>query len=260
MADSNEQQQQNEKEDVPNDVASDVDDDDDNEEPSQNDDIDDLPEDFDPEEDKNTTPDDDNYDYGYYGEDDDCADDNDVEDDCADADQEIYRTFFEQLIAAKKKSVQEARDARFIPSTQRYLQASFEDRAKLLTPVMIQNLLFLMQNIVSGQITMTVNDVELEMMDGILNKNTTKNEIRLHLLEDRRLHIYLLRALKLIQNSQNGRKRKETNHAGQREIQRPGGVTTSGNKSAKNTRRHQPYARRSRIVGESSRHVDGRSK
>ena len=257
MADSNEQQQQqNEKEDVPNDVASDVDNDDDNEEPSQNDDIDDLPEDFDPEED---TPNDDNYDYEYYGDDDDCAD-NDVEDDCADADQEIYRTFFEQLIAAKKKSVQEARDARFIPSTRRYLQASLEDRAKLLTPVMIQNLLFLMQNIVSGQITMTVNDVELEMMDGILDKNTTKNEIRLHLLEDRRIHIYLLRALKLVQNSQNGRKRKETNHAGQREIQRPGGVTTSGNKSAKNTRRHQPYARRSRIAGESSRHVDGGAK
>ena len=258
MADSNEQQQQqNEKEDVPNDVASDVDNDDDNEEPSQNDDIDDLPEDFDPEED---TPNDDNYDYEYYGDDDDDCADNDVEDDCADADQEIYRTFFEQLIQAKKKSVQEARDARFIPSTRRYLQASLEDRVKLLTPVMIQNLLFLMQNIVSGQITMTVNDVELEMMDGILDKNTTKNEIRLHLLEDRGIHIYLLRALKLVQNSQNGRKRKETNHAGQREIQRPGGVTTSGNKPAKNTRRHQPYARRSRIAGESSRHVDGSAK
>ena len=256
MADSNEQQQQNEKEDIPNDVASDVDNDDDNEEPSQNDDIDDIPEDFEPEEDKNTTPDDDIYDYEYYGDDDDGDDDNDDEDDCADADQEIYRTFFEQLIAAKKKSVQEARDARFIPSTRRYLQASFEERAKLLTPTMTQNLLHLMQNIVSGQITMTVNDVELEMMSGILDKNTTKNEIRLHLLEDRRIHIYLLRALKVVQNSQNGRKRKETNHAGQREIQRHGGVITSGNKSAKNTRRHQPYPRRSRIAGESSRHVE----
>jgi hypothetical protein len=255
MADTNEQQQ-NEQEDVPND-GSDVDNNDDNEEPSQNDDIDDLPEDFDPEEDNNNTPDDDNYDYEYYGDDDGCVDNNDDGDDCADADQEIYRTFFEQLIAAKKKSVQEARDARFIPSTRRYLQASFEDRAKLLTPVMIQHLLYLMQNIVSGQIVMNVNDVELEMMAGILDKNTTKNEIRLHLLEDRRIHIYLLRALKLVQDSQNGRKRKETNHAGQREIQRHGGVITSSNKSAKNTRRHQPYARRSRIAGESSRHDEG---
>jgi hypothetical protein len=160
----------------------------------------------------------------------------------------------EQLIAAKKKSVEETRNARFIPSTRRYLQASFEERNKILTLQMTKNLLYLMQNIVSGQITMDVNDVELEIMSGILDKNTSKNEIRLHLLEDRRLHIYLLRALKLVQDSQNGRKRKETNYVGQREIQRHGGVITSSNKSTKNTRRHQPYTRRSRIVGESSRH------
>ena len=257
MADSNKQQQpqqQNEKEEIPDDVGSDVDNDDDNEEPSQEYAIDDIPEDFEPDEGKNTTPDDIIYDYEYYGDDDDDDDDNDDENDRADADDEIYRTFLEQLIAAKKKSVEETRNARFIPSTRRYLQASFEERNKILTPQMTKNLLYLMQNIVSGQITMTVNDVELEIMSGILDKNTSKNEIRLHLLEDRRLHIYLLRALKLVQDSQNGRKRKETNYVGQREIQRHGGVITSSNKSTKNTRRHQPYTRRSRIVGESSRH------
>ena len=254
MADSNEQQQQpqqqNEKEEIPDDIGSDVDNDDDNEEPSQEYAIDDIPEDFEPDEGKNTTPDDIIYDYEYYGDDDDDDDNDDDENDRVDADDEIYRTFLEQLIAAKKKSVEETRNARFIPSTRRYLQASFEERNKILTPQMTKNLLYLMQNIVSGQITMAVNDVELEIMSGILSKN----EIRLHLLEDRRLHIYLLRALKLVQDSQNGRKRKETNYVGQREIQRHGGVITSSNKSTKNTRRHQPYTRRSRIVGESSRH------
>ena len=254
MADSNEQQQQNEKEEIPDDIASDVDNDDDNEEPSQEYDIDDIPEDFEPDG-KNTTPDDVIYDYEYYGDDDNDNDENDNdENDRVDADNEIYRTFLEQLIAAKKKSVQETRDARFIPSTRRYLQASFEERNKILTPQMTKNLLYLMQTIVSGQITMTVNDVELEIMSEILDKNTSKNEIRLHLLEDRRLHIYLLRALKVVQESQNGRKRKETNYVGQREIQRHGGAITSSNKPAKNTRRHQPYERRNRIVGESSRH------
>ena len=220
MADSNEQQpensneqQQHEKE-AP--VVSDVDNDDDNEEHAAEYDLDDMPEDFESDDVIPPTPDDVIYDYEYYGDDDDdddYADNNENDEDRVDADNEIYRAFLEQLIEAKKKSVQEARDARFIPSTRRYLSASFEERVKMLTPPMTKNLMYLMQNIVSGQITLPVNDVELEMMGGLLDKNTSKNEIRLHLLEDRRIHIYLLRALKVVQDSRNGRKRKETNYA-----------------------------------------------
>ncbi|CAB3989934.1 Hypothetical predicted protein [Paramuricea clavata] len=194
--------------------------------------------------------------YGY-GEnndfDNDYNDYSDADDDVhASPDDAIYHIFFEQLIEAREKSAKKERESRFIPSTRRYLNALFTVREKSINGTIIKNLLYLIRNIISGHISVNVADIDKELMRELLNKNTTKDEIRLHLIEDRRLHIYLRRALKVVEESKkNGRQCEKTNDVRQREIQQTGDNVTTSYPTTKHSGRYQPYPGRSRVVGKS---------
>jgi hypothetical protein len=174
-------------------------------------------------------------------------------------DDAIYRQFFEQLIEAKKLSALKQQNAQFFPSTRRYLNASFVDREKMLNKRMQTNLLYIAKCIVDGKIRLRLPEVDKEFMLDILDPSTPKEDARLYLLEDRRLHLYFRKALQLIEQQQqqqkqtNGRQRTKTNNDRQRKVQCPNGVVTGNNATSKNSQRFNSNTRSGRTSGESSR-------
>ncbi|CAB4014538.1 Hypothetical predicted protein [Paramuricea clavata] len=187
----------------------------------------------------------------------DCSDYSDADDDThVPADDAIYRTFFEQLIEAREKSARKERASRFIPATRRYLNAPFVTREKTLNHSTTKNLLYLIKNIVSGRIGVNVADIDKELMRELLNKNTSKEEIRLHLIEDRRLHIYLRRALTVVEESKKyGGQCEKTDDVRQREVPSVGDDAATSYPTPKHSSRYQPYPSRSRIAGKSRGNV-----
>ncbi|CAB3982339.1 Hypothetical predicted protein [Paramuricea clavata] len=180
----------------------------------------------------------------------------DDEDEAGNADDKIYRTFMQQLIEARQKSAQKQRDSRFIPATRRYLHAPFVQREKSLNKTLIRNLMYLVKNIVSGDIGINVADIDKDLMRELLHKNTSKDEIRLHLIEDRRLHIYFRRALNVIEETKkNGGQREKTNDVRPREVQQSSEDVRSSYPTAKHSDRCHPYTRRSG-TGRKSRGYD----
>jgi hypothetical protein len=174
-------------------------------------------------------------------------------------DDAIYRQFFEQLIEAKKLSALKQQNAQFFPSTRRYLAASFVIREKMLNKRMQTNLMHIAKCIVDGKIRLCLPEVDKEFMLDILDRSTPKEDVRLYLLEDRRLHLYFRKALRLIEQQQqqqkqtNGRQRTKTNNDRQRKVQRPNGVVTGNNATSKNSQRFNSNTRSGRTSGESSR-------
>jgi hypothetical protein len=203
--------------------------------------------------------DDDDDDSGEYVENTGIADDVENDDDSnTTVDDAIYRQFFEQLIEAKKLSAKKQQDTQFFPATRRYLTASFANREKMLNKRMQTNLLYLAGCIVDGKIDLSLPDVDREFMIDILSRATPKEDVRLHLLEDRRLHIYFRKALNLIEQQQHkqtrdGGKRKKTNNDRCRKVQLANNHVTRGDATTKDSRRFNQNTRRSRIGGESSR-------
>jgi hypothetical protein len=185
-----------------------------------------------------------------YGGDAEIADDVENDDSSTTVDDAIYRQFFEQLIEAKKLSAKKQQDTQFFPATRRYLTASFAKREKMLNKRMQTNLLYLASCIVDGKIELSLPDVDREFMIDILNQATPKEDVRLHLLEDRRLHIYFRKALQLIEQQQQkltryGGKRKKTNNDRRRKVQLANNHVTRSNATTKNSRRFDPNTRRS---------------
>ena len=174
-------------------------------------------------------------------------------------DDAIYRQFFEQLIEAKKLSALKQQNAQFFPSTRRYLAASFVIREKMLNKRMQTNLLYIAKSIVDGKIRLSLPEVDKEFMLDILDRSTPKEDVRLYLLEDRRLHLYFRKALRLIEQQQqqqkqkNGRQRAKTNNDRQRKIQHSDDVVTGNNATSKNSQRRNSNTRGGRASGESSR-------
>jgi hypothetical protein len=181
---------------------------------------------------------------------DDTADTNTVDD-------AIYRQIFEQLIEAKKISALKQQNAQFFPSTRRYLRSSFANREKMLNPRMQNNLLYIARCIVDGKIALNLPEVDKEFMMDILDSSTAKEDIRLYLLEDRRLLLYFRKALQLIEAQQhtrsNGGKRKKANDDRPRKIQRTNGAVAGNHTRSKNSQRFNSNTRSGRAGGESSR-------
>jgi hypothetical protein len=199
---------------------------------------------------------------GYDVEYDDNDDDNNEVggDDTADkntVDDAIYRQFFEQLIEAKKLSALKQQNAQFFPSTRRYLTTSFANREKMLNKRMQNNLLYIARCIVDGKIVVNLPEVDKEFMMDILDSSTPKEDVRLYLLEDRRLLLYFRKALRLIEAQQNkqsnGGQRKKANNDRQRKVQRANGSVAGNHTISKNSQRFNSNTRRGRAGGESSR-------
>ena len=185
-----------------------------------------------------------------------CDDDN--VSDTTTVDDAIYRQFFEQLIEAKKLSVLKQQNAQFFPATRRYLASSFVNREKMFNKRMQTNLLYIAKCIVDGKIRLRIPEVDKEFMLDILDRSTPKEDVRLYLLEDRRLHLYFRKALQLIEQQQQGQKqnggqRTKTNNDRQRKVQRPNGSVTGNNATSKNSRRFNSNTGGGRTSGESER-------
>jgi hypothetical protein len=152
----------------------------------------------------------DNYDDNY--------DDND-NDDLA---HEPYRLFFQQLLEAQKKDIKKRKQERFLPLVKGFLKASFAKKEKMMTdnPRIIGHTVFLCRNIINGKIQCSITGADKALMTLIADKHTDRQDVRLYLLEDYRIHYYCNEALRNCETlRENGGRCEKTDIDGHGEVQ-----------------------------------------
>ena len=179
----------------------------------------------------------DNYDDNY--------DDND-NDDLA---HEPYRLFFQQLLEAQKKDIKKRKQERFLPLVKGFLKASFAKKEKMMTdnPRIIGHTVFLCRNIINGKIQCSITGADKALMTLIADKHTDRQDVRLHLLEDYRIHYYCNEALRNCETlRENGGRREKTDIDGHGEVQQHDDTNRTTCEPTENSRRRKKNTNRSR--------------
>lgn len=125
---------------------------------------------------------------------------NDDDDNADDVDENaLFTEFLQQVFEAKRMIVNKRKENKFIPSTEKYLTSSFDDKIALIKNKNIKdNLLYLCSIIVDKKIDIEVARVDRGLMQYLLADTTSKKDIELHLLEDFRLNFYFREALDVL--------------------------------------------------------------
>jgi hypothetical protein len=134
------------------------------------------------------------------------GDDNDDDDD---DDSNAVKTIIKELIEYKRSEALKHKASRFIPATKKYLKSSFIEKTERITPNVVNNLLYLYENIVSGKIPVDISRADKGLMRHILDKSMPHADVKLFLVEDWRLHFYFQEALDIIEK--HGRPPKTAN-------------------------------------------------
>ena len=131
---------------------------------------------------------------------DDNANDDDDNDNADDVDENaLFTEFLQQVFEAKRMIVNKRKENKFIPSTEKYLTSSFDDKVALIKNKNIKdNLLYLCSIIVDKKIDIEVARVDRGLMQYLLAETTSKKDIELHLQEDFRLNFYFREALDVL--------------------------------------------------------------
>ncbi|CAB3985826.1 Hypothetical predicted protein [Paramuricea clavata] len=136
----------------------------------------------------------------------------------SDVEGEMYRDLLQQIIEAKRISNAKCKQNAFVPSTKKYLNSSFEERTKRLTPAVTKNLLYLCQQIVNKKILVeNISRADMGLMHYIVDKTTSKMDVHLHLLEDWRLHFYLREALDNVEKEHGGKRKTSSEQTSKRQ-------------------------------------------
>ena len=178
-------------------------------------------------------------------------DGDDDDDDHDDLSHEPHRLFFQQLIDAQKKDIKKRKQERFLPLVRSYLKASFAKREKMLNdnPQIIRHLFFLCRNIINDKIPCSISGADKALMALIADKHTEKEDVRLHLLEDYRIHYYCGEALPACETSrslENGGRREKTDINGHGEVQQNDDTHRITCQPTENNRRRKKNTNRSR--------------
>jgi hypothetical protein len=95
------------------------------------------------------------------------------------------------------------------------LKLDFEEKGEKLTPFVTKNLLHICELILSDKIHVDVSPGDRGVIEYIVDKNTPMKDIKFTLVEDFRIHGYIRKAVKKLEEIQrqerhelNGRKRK----------------------------------------------------
>ena len=187
--------------------------------------------------------------------DDDKYDDHDHDDDDDDDDDddnlahEPYRLFFQQLLEAQKKDIKKRKQERFLPLVKGFLKASFAKKEKMITdnPRIIGHMVFLCRNIINGKIPCSITGADKALMTLIADKHTDRQDVRLHLLEDYRIHYYCNEALRNCENlRENGGRREKTDTDGYGEVQQHDDTNRTTCEPTENSRRRKKNTNRGR--------------
>jgi hypothetical protein len=175
---------------------------------------------------------------------------NDDDDDDDNLSHEPYRLFFQQLIDAQKKDIKKRKQERFLPLVKSYLKASFAKREKMLNDnqQITRHLVFLCRDIINDKIHSCISGADKALMVYIADKHTEKEDVRLHLLEDYRIHYYCseaLRACETSRSSENGGRREKTYINGHGEVQHNDDTNRTTCEPTANNRRHKKNTNRS---------------
>ena len=116
-------------------------------------------------------------------------------------------------------------------------------------PQIIRHLGFLCRNIVNEKIPSCISGADKSLMTLIADKHTPKEDVRLHLLEDYRIHYYCGEAIRLcetLRSLENGGRREKTDTNGRGEVQQNDDVHGTTCDPTQNTRRRKKNTNRSR--------------
>ena len=198
-----------------------------------------------------TPPCDVDYDAGNDNDDNDDAGDNydDDNDDDDDLSHEPYRLFFQQLLEAQKKDIKKRKQERFLPLVKSYLKASFSKKENMMNnnPRIIGHMVFLCRNIINGKIPCSISGADKALMTLIADKHTDRQDVRLYLLEDYRIHYYCNEALRNCETlRENGGRREKTDIDGHGEVQQHDDTNRTTCEPTENSRRRKKNTNRSR--------------
>ena len=180
---------------------------------------------------------------------DDDDNDNDDDDDDDNLANEPYRLFFQQLLEAQKKDIKKRKQERFLPLVKGFLKASFAKKEKMMTdnPRIIGHTVFLCRNIINGKIQCSITGADKALMTLIADKHTDRQDVRLHLLEDYRIHYYCNEALRNCETlRENGGRREKTDIDGHGEVQQHDDTNRTTCEPTENSRRRKKNTNRSR--------------
>ena len=162
---------------------------------------------------------------------------------------EPYRLFFQQILEAQKKDMKKRKQERFLPLVKGFLKASFSKKEKMMNdnPRIIGHMVFLCRNIINGKIQCSITGADKALMTLIADKHTDRQDVRLHLLEDYRIHYYCNEALRNCETlRENGGRREKTDIDGHGEVQQHDDTNRTTCEPTENSRRRKKNTNRSR--------------
>ena len=138
----------------------------------------------------------------------------DYEENNNELDEEAINSFITQLFELKRNNLKKKREGKVIPSVKKYLKLDFEGKGENLTPFVTKNLLHICELILSDKIHVDVSHSDRGVIEHIVDKDTPMKDIKFTLVEDFRIHSYIRKAVKQLEEIQqqeqrqiNGRKK-----------------------------------------------------
>jgi hypothetical protein len=86
------------------------------------------------------------------------------------------------------------KESKLIPSVNKYLKLDFEEKGERITPSVTRNLLHICELILTNKIDVTVAPGDREVLEYIVDKDTPMKDIKFTLVEDFRIHGYIRKA------------------------------------------------------------------